>query len=264
MKKLFLLLAFFCLSVQAQTYKVYSQFPAGSTPDILVRKLFDTVEQKTNYKFIHLNRPGADGVVAYKSFLQESSSKILSTTTSLIADNLLDVREQTKSLLFYYKLDFFLITLKESKLNNFNDINGKLNVGSIGKNQDLMFKAMINDKEVQIIRYNSDVEIINAILRKDIEIGNISNVSIPYRANRNAFKIIGDFNKLNFTLGGSLVVEKNMLNSELLNLNKVLNEAIQDREFRNWFVVQFERNPVGGNPEVLDKIVKEVRDFQEK
>ena len=106
-----------CSMAQAETYRVYSPFGVGSSPDILVRKVLDTAQTKSQDIYIVINKPGAEGAIAYRHFLEETSPKILATSTSLILDPKLDVQDQTKSLIFYYKLGFYLIAPIDSKLN---------------------------------------------------------------------------------------------------------------------------------------------------
>jgi len=264
MRKLFLIFTIFCSIAQAEIYKVYVPFAAGSSPDILVRKVFDIAQTKSNDMFIILNKPGADGSIAYRAFLEDTSPKILSTTTSLLLDTNLNVQDQTKSLIYYYKLGFLLVALKDSNINNINDVKGKLNVGSTGKNQDVLLKSLVKDSNVQIIRYTSDNDVVSGLLRKDLDLANISDGNFAYKGNKDKFKIISNYDVTNITFGGGFSVEKSMSTTELMKLNGVINEVFQDGEFRKWLFDRLEKTPVGGKPEVQDKIVNDIRIYFEK
>jgi len=264
MKKLFLIFAMVCSIAQAETYRVYVSFAAGSSPDVLVRKVFDTAQTKTNDTFVIFNKPGADGSIAYRAFLEDISPKILATTTSLLLDTNLNVQDQTKSLIFYYKLGFLLVALKDSNLNNINDVKGKLNVGSAGRNQDVLLKSLVKDPDVQIIRYTSDNDVVSGLLRKDLDLANISDGNFAYKGNKDKFKVISNYDVTDITFGGGFSVHKSMPQSELMRLNSVINEVFQDEEFRKWLFDRLGKIPVGGKPEVQDKIVNDIRSYYEK
>ena len=138
MRKIFLILAMLCSMAQAETYRVYIPFAAGSSPDVLVRKVLDVAQMKSTDIFVAFNKPGAEGMIAYRAFLEDASPKILATTTALLLNGDLNVQDQTKSMIFYFKLGFLLVASKDSNLNTISDVKGKLNVGSAGRNQDIL------------------------------------------------------------------------------------------------------------------------------
>lgn len=264
MKKIFLILAMICTMAQAETYKVYVPFAAGSSFDILVRKVLDVAQTKSNDLFVVFNKPGAEGMIAYRAFLEDSSPKILTTTTALLLDENLNVQDQTKSMIFYFKLGFLLVALKDSNLNTISDVRGKLNIGSAGRNQDILLKSLVKDPDVQTIRYTSDNDVVNGILRKELDLANISDGNFIFKGNKDKFKVISNYDITNITFGGGFSVHKSMPHSELIKLNGIFNDAFQDEGFRKWLFDRLEKTPVGGKPEVQDKIVNDIRVFFEK
>ena len=253
-----------CSMAQAETYKVYSPFPVGSSPDILVRRLFETVQLKTQDTFIIINKPGGDGVIAFRSFIDDTSPRILATTTSLLANPSIDAYEHVKSLLFYYKLQTLLIATKDSKINSLNDVQGRLNVGSAIRNADMLFRNTIQDPNVQIITYSGDVDVINGLFRKELDLANVADASIIYKNNRDSFKVITNYEQAGISFGGGFVVPKSMGKDELMKLNSDLNIALQDESFRKWLWNTLEKHPIGGKPEVLDKVVNDLKVYQNK
>ena len=73
MKLLFKLLLAMSLvaAAHAQPIKIVSNLPAGSAPDVVARKLADTLSAKWHTPVIVDNRPGAAGVVALEAYLNE-------------------------------------------------------------------------------------------------------------------------------------------------------------------------------------------------
>lgn len=264
MRKIFLILAMLCSMAQAETYRVYIPFAAGSSPDILVRKVLDVAQMKSTDIFVAFNKPGAEGMIAYRAFLEDASPKILATTTALLLNGDLNVQDQTKSMIFYFKLGFLLVALKDSNLNTISDVKGKLNVGSAGSNQDILLKSLVKDPDVQIIRYPSDTDIVNGILKKELDLANISDGSLLFKANKDKFKIISNYDITNINFGVGFSVHKSMSHSELMKLNGIFNEVFQDEGFRKWLFDRLEKTPVGGKPEVQDKIVNDIRIYFEK
>jgi len=78
MKKLLasiaLLLSF---SVQAETYTVVSSLPAGTGPDVVLRKITQHLEDRWNKDIVVVNKPGANGLIAAEHFYATADENTL-------------------------------------------------------------------------------------------------------------------------------------------------------------------------------------------
>lgn len=69
-----LLLSF---SVQAETYTIVSSLPAGTGPDVVLRKITQHLEDRWNKDIVIVNKPGANGLIAAEHFYATANENTL-------------------------------------------------------------------------------------------------------------------------------------------------------------------------------------------
>lgn len=266
MKKILVLIfALFALSVSAETYKVYLGTPPGALSDVYTRKLFDLVHQDTGDVFIILNRPGADQLVAYKEFLEESkvNNNVIysSGTSSLVASYLnhaelkLDPLQDTKSLFLIMPVEYYLIARQDSSINSINDIRGKINVGSSNSTNATLMRLSNFENSVINIPFKGDNDIILSLLQKEIDIANIISINPLLKIYKDKIKIISKFENIKIVGAVGYTVAKDFPDDRTLKLNHALNTAIHRAEIQQWFYDTFSEYPAGGPPSKYDTII---------
>lgn len=256
------------LGFAAETYKVYSAWPVGSSPDIITRKMLDVLQNNTGDAFAVINKPGGDGAVATNAFLADKTTpnKILATTVSAIVDMNQETREQVKSLVFFFKIDYLLISHADSNINTLDDVKGKINIGTMSYNKtgDMFLKHIVKNPDVQFINYPSDSELMSAMYRKEIQLANITDGNVFYKSSKDKYKVVTAYEMLKAAPGIGFMVSKDMASDTTTKLNGSFNTAIQDSEFKKWFIDVAGKSPAGGKPEVLDAATNSIKSVRDK
>jgi tripartite-type tricarboxylate transporter receptor subunit TctC len=265
-KKLFtILLGFFILSANAELYKIYNGTPAGSLSDAHTRKLALYLEQKTGDTFIVINKPGADQMVAYQTFIEESrtnpnviyySGTGTHVSSYILYPNLkLDPLKDTKSLFYLLPVHYYMCAPKDSAIRGLQDIKGKLNVGSSNATTTLIFERMQFDPDVQMIPFIDDKSVFLSLLSNDLPVAMCVSINPLIKANRDRIKVVANFDK--FLIGGvGFHVPANFSDAKLRELNRLLNQAIKDPDIRQFFV-DGSGEPAGGPPEAYDRVIEQ-------
>jgi tripartite-type tricarboxylate transporter receptor subunit TctC len=265
-KKLFAaILALFVLAAHAETYKIYNGTPAGSLSDSQTRKLANYLEQKSGDTFIVINKPGADQLVAYQAFLEESRTNpnviYYSGTGTHVASYILypnlklDPLKDTKSLFYIMDTHYYICAPKDSNIRGLQDIKGKLNIGSSNATTTLILEQMHFESDVQIIPYKDDKTVFVNLLSGDLPAAMCVSMNPMIRTNKDKIKIVATFDK--FLIGGvGFHVANNFPDAKLKELNRLLNQAIKDPDIYQFFVDNY-GTPVGGAPEVYDHVIEQ-------
>lgn len=267
-KKLFaILFGLVVLSSHAEIYKIYMGVPAGSLSDVYTRKIYDHVSKITGDTFVVINRPGADQLVAYQLFLEESRTNpnvILSSGTSSLvasyvfhADLKLDPLNDTKSLMALLKVHYYLVARADSNINSVKDIRGQLNVGSSNATNSALFTTAKFDPQVQLIPFKGDNELLLALLQKEIDLASVISINPLLYTNKDKIKIVSRFDPVVGAVGYS--VPKNFPDQKLQHINQALNQVIQHPDIKQWFVTTMGSAPVGGTPAEYDAIVTDFK-----
>ena len=131
MKKfLAVIMLLFSFSVFAEQYKVIVPYAAGATPDVQARKIFATVSKNTGDTFVVFNKGGAETLLGYKYFLEESSNDknvlYISHTSYynifLNDDEKFSIDKNSKSVATIQKFTYSLVTRKDSTLEDISQI----------------------------------------------------------------------------------------------------------------------------------------------
>jgi tripartite-type tricarboxylate transporter receptor subunit TctC len=266
-KKLFTIILFglAVLTANAEIYKIYNGTPAGSLSDSQTRKLALFLEQKTGDTFVVINRPGADQLVAYQSFIEESRNNpnviYYSGTGTHVASYILypnlklDPLKDTKSLFYLLDTHYYICTPKDSPIRGIQDIKGKLNIGSSNATTTLILEQLNLDPEIQIIPYKDDKTVFLNLLSGDLPAAMCVSMNPLIRVNKDKIKIVANFDK--FLVGGvGFHVPANMPDTKTKELNRLLNQAIKDPEINQFFTDNY-GIPVGGPPEVYDRVIEQ-------
>jgi hypothetical protein len=263
-KKLFaIFFGLMVLTTQAETYKIYMGVPPGSLSDVYTRKIYDHVAKITGDTFVVINRPGADQLVAYQLFIEESRTNpnvILSSgTSSLVASYVfrpelkLDPLNETKSMFALLKVHYYLVARADSVINSFKDVRGQLNVGSSNATNSALFTTAKFDPQVQLIPFKGDNEIMLSLLQKEIDLASVISINPLLYTNKDKIKIIGKFDPVVGAVGYS--VPKNFSEDKLQQINRALNQVVQHPDIKQWIVVTMGAAPVGGTPAVYNDII---------
>lgn len=253
----------------AELYKIYLGTPAGSMSDAQVRKIIPYLEQKTQDTFIVINKPGADQLVAYKEFIEESRTNpnviyLGGTGTHvssyiLYPDLKLDPLRDTKSLFLLSPIHYSICALQNSNLTGLQDIRGRLNIGSGNGSSALIFDRMKFDSDVHLIPFKDDKSGFVSLMSGDIHAYMCININPLFNANKDKIKTVANFDKQGFVGAIALFVPRNFSDSKTKQLNYLLNQAINDPEIRQWFIDTSGVPAAGGPPESLDRIIRNFR-----
>ena len=258
MKKfLAVIMLLFSFSVFAEQYKVIVPYAAGATPDVQARKIFATVSKNTGDTFVVFNKGGAETLLGYKYFLEESSNDknvlYISHTSYynifLNDDEKFSIDKNSKSVATIQKFTYSLVTRKDSTLEDISQIRGKLNIGGTVKLCLRALEAIKKDKDLQFISYTSDVDGFMNMLKGDLDLVCTGSNSVAYSAVKDKTKAIKNFNKeVNVGVTSGIVASKLMSDDDVKRLNAAINEAYKDEGLKSWFV------EISGNPPEIGPI----------
>lgn len=270
MKKIIMMFMFFTSMIaSAAQYKVIVPFAAGSTPDVQARKILEVVSKDTGDIFLIINKAGAETLIGYKHFLEESDrdkNVIFFSHTSyyigfLNADeNSID--KNSKPIATVQKFTYLLVTRKESKLDNMSDIKGKLNIGGTTKLCLRSIEAIKKDKDLQFISYVSDKDGFLNMLTGDLDAVCTGSNSVTYAAIKDKTKVIKGFTKeVDVGVTSGFIGAKSMPDEDVKRLNAAINTAYKDEGLRNWFIEVSGLPPEIGTPDNYLKHVRELKKF---
>jgi tripartite-type tricarboxylate transporter receptor subunit TctC len=269
-KKIFLFALFVLLNVaHAETYKIYLGSPAGGPSDVYVRKIADEVEKISDTKFVVINRPGADFLVAYQAMLEESKTNpnvlFVSSTGTQVSSYLqhpalkLDPLNDTKSLIMFVRINFLFAALKESNINSLDDLKGNLNIGYSGATAPLLISKMKLEPSVQTVPFRNDAELMLGLLRKDVPVAQIVSTNNLITVHKDKIKIIGNLDKMGIVAGQGISVAKNFPDDKLIKLNRLFNQVLSQPSMIEWFASTVNTKPVGGSPADYDRLLAEFK-----
>lgn len=270
MKKIFILCFtwFFSAQVLAETYQIFMPLGPGAPTEVMVRKMVATAEKITNDKFIVINKPGSEFVIAYQEFLREGQRNKnvifynqagFSVTTGRPEYAALNLRplQEVKGLITILSHDLLLVTKKDGPLKTLSDVRGKLNVSYVGSTGKLMLdKLQSADPDVQMIAYKTDTQSATAILSNEVQAGVILDFGPAYLGNRDNLLVLSDSKKMtNTTTAFGFSVHQSMPDSKVTELNQLFNKVFNDPEFSTWFVNTYRKRPHGGSPQEFDRLI---------
>jgi tripartite-type tricarboxylate transporter receptor subunit TctC len=263
-KKLFaILFGLFVLTnvCHAESYKIYLGIPAGGMTDVFLRKILDVVHKTSNNTYMIVNRPGADQLVAYQGFIEESKKNpnVLFVSSSgtnvssyyLYPDLKLDPLKDTKPVINFVHMNFIVAMPSDSKINKLSDVKGKLNLGYAGASSATAFNRFVKDPNIELVPFKGDNEVVFALLQKEIQGGIILSVSPQYLVNQDKIKLIHTL----ATGGNGLSVVSDFPDNKLQEINKEFNAALKDPEVREFFKKNMGTFPAGGTPEDYNKLI---------
>ena len=270
MKKLIALLVFLMsFSAFATQYKVVVPYAAASTPDVKARKILDVVSKDTGDVFVVINKGGAETLIGYKHFLEESDrdKNVIYFSHSSYYIGFLGTDENSidknsKSIATVQKFTYILVTRKESKLENMSDIKGKINIGGTTKLCLRSIEAIKKDKDLQFISYTSDKDGFLNMLNGDLDAVCTGSNSVAYAAIKDRTKAIRGFTKeVDVGVTSGFIGAKSMPDEDVKRLNTAINTAYKDEGLRNWFIEVSGLPPEIGTPENYLRHVRELKKF---
>lgn len=230
--------------------------PAGSLSDTYTRKLYDHVSKITGDTFVVINKPGADQLIAYQQFIEESKTNpnviYSSGTSSLVASYALHSElklkplTDTQSLFTVLRVHYYIVARTDSPVNSFKDIKGKLNVGSSNATSTTLFNTANFDKQVQMIPFKGDNDLILSLLQREIDLASVISINPLLQTNKDKIKIVGNFNPVVGAVGYS--IPNNFSADHAQSINRALNQVVQHPDIKQWFVTTMGSAPVGGSP----------------
>jgi hypothetical protein len=272
-KKLFtILFGLFVLNSHAETYKIYVGASAGGPSDVYVRKIAEEAEKLSTDKFVVINRPGADFMVAYQAFLEESKTNpnvlFVSATGTHVssyiqyADLKLDPLNDTKSVILLIRINFLFVALTDSSINSLSDIHGNLNIAHSGATAPLLISKLKLDPGVRTVSFRNDNDALMALLSKEVPLAQLISNNNLLVAHKDRVKIVGNLDKLGIVAGQGLSVAKDFPEDKLVHLNRLFNNAIKQPAIIDWFAANMNgTKPVGGKPSDYDQVL---RNFKSK
>ncbi|MEN9389810.1 MAG: hypothetical protein RLY61_894 [Candidatus Parcubacteria bacterium] len=254
-----LLVAFFLslssLVYASETYTLVVPFPAGGTTDTTARYFADKLNKRFLDKFIIVNKPGANGIIAYQYFLENSKHNpnvlLFGTLSTILLEdmtnpnNTLRVSDNTRVLVNLGKSDLLLIARKNDTRNKPSDFKNS-NIGYFSPLLHLNAKLLGFDKNGnEFIPYKGEAAARLALLSKEVDaIGDTSAQTDDFKSK---VKVIGSSNSLNLYGVFSIVVMKNFDPFKLNDLNVKFNRVIHDNEVQEWMKI-YNLHSAGGTP----------------
>jgi hypothetical protein len=270
MKKIMALFMFFMsMTAFAAQYKVIVPFAAGSTPDVQARKILEVVSKDTGDIFVIINKAGAETLIGYKHFLEESDrdkNVIFFSHSSyyigFLSTDENSIDKNSKPIATVQKFTYLLVARKDSKLENMSDVKGKLNIGGTTKLCLRSIEAIKKDKDLQFISYPSDKDAFLNVLTGDLDLICTGSNSVAYTAVKDKTKSIKGFAKeVDMGVTSGMLGSKLMSDEDVKRLNTVINSAYKDENLRNWFIEISGLPPEAGTPDNYLKHVRELKKF---
>lgn len=263
---LMMLLSF---SVFATQYKMIVPYAAGSTPDVQARKILDVVSKDTGDTFVIINKGGAETLLGYKHFLEESDrdKNVMyfshsSYYISFLSNDESSIDRNSKPIAVVQKFTYSLVTRKDASYDSMLDVKGKKNIGGTTKLCLKSIEAVKKDKDLQFISYKSDVDGFLSLLQGDLDFVCTGSNSVAYAAVKDKTKVIKGFNKeIDVGVTSALVGAKSMPDEDVKRLNAAINNAYKDESLRNWFIEISGLPPEIGTPENYLRHVRELKKF---
>lgn len=250
----------------AETYKIYVGNSAGSLSDVYTRKVFDHVEKITGDNFIVINKPGADQMLAYQTFLEESRTNpnviYSSGTATQVASYVvhpqlkLDPLNDTKSLITVARVQYHLIVKNDSPIKTAKDLKGRLNIGTSNSTTTTLINKSNLPADIQLIPYKSDNEVILALLKNEINVASAISLNPLIRTHKDSIRIVSSFEDLNVTGATGYTVANNFPKEKFDRLHRALDQVLKHPDIQQWFVANMGTTPVGGKPEQYDQIIQ--------
>ena len=270
MKKI-IVMFMLCLSfsVFAAQYKVIVPYAAGSTPDVQARKILDVVSRDTGDIFVIINKAGAETLLGYKHFLEESDrdKNVMFFSHSsyyivFLSNDENSIDKNSKPIATVQKFTYSLVTRKDASYDSMLDVKGKKNIGGTTKLCLKSIEAVKKDKDLQFISYKSDNDGFLSLLQGDLDFVCTGSNSVAYAAVKDKTKVIKGFNKeIDVGVTSALVGAKSMPDEDVKRLNAAINNAYKDESLRNWFIEISGLPPEIGTPENYLRHVRELKKF---
>lgn len=270
MKKLIMMFMFFTSMIaSAAQYKVIVPYAAGGTPDVQARKILDVVSKDTGDTFVIINKGGAETLIGYKYFLEESDrdkNVIFFSHSSyyigFLSNDENSIDKNSKPIAVVQRFTYSLVARKESSYDSMNDVKGKKNIGGTTKLCLKSIEAVKKDKDLQFISYKSDNDAFLALLQGDLDFVCTGSNSVAYAALKDKTKVIKGFSReIDVGVTSAMVGAKSMPDEDVKRLNAAINTAYKDESLRNWFIEVSGFPPETGTPENYLRHVRELKKF---
>ena len=270
MKKIITTLALLLsFNVFAEQYKIIVPYAAGSTPDVQARKILDVVGKNTGDIFVVINKGGAETLIGYKQFLEDSDKdkntlffSHSSYYIGFLSNDESSIDRNSKPIAVVQKFTYSLVTRKDASYDSMLDVKGKKNIGGTTKLCLKSIEAVKKDKDLQFISYKSDNDGFLSLLQGDIDFVCAGSNSVAYAAVKDKTKVIKGFNKeIDVGVTSALVGAKSMPDEDVKRLNAAINNAYKDESLRNWFIEISGLPPEIGTPDNYLRHVRELKKF---
>lgn len=250
----------------AETYKIYVGNSAGSPSDVYTRKIFDHVEKITGDTFLVINKPGANQMLAYQSFIEESRHNpnviYSSGTATQVASYVvhpelkLDPLKDSKSLITVAKVHYHLLVNNSSAIKSSKDLKGKLNIGTSNSTTTTLINKSNFSADIQFIPYKSDTEVILALLKNEIDVASAISLNPLIRTHKDKLRIVTSFEELNISGATGYTVANNFPKEKFKKIHAALEQVLKHPDIQQWFVTNMGTTTVGGKPEQYDQIIQ--------
>lgn len=261
----------FSISAFAEQYKIIVPYAAGSTPDVQARKILDIVSKETQDNFLIINKPGAETLLGYKQFVEDSDKQkntlFFSHSSYYVGflnndENSID--RTSKPIATVQKFTYSLVTRKDAHYETMKDVKGKQNIGGTTKLCLRAIEAVKQDKDLQFISYKSDGDAFLAMLQGDLDFVCTGSNSVAYASFKEKTKVIKGFNKdVDMGVTSGIIGSKLMSDDQVSKLNSDINHAYRDESLRNWFIEISGHPPEIGSPDNYLKHVRELKKFMD-
>lgn len=243
----------------AETYTLITPFPPGGTTDTTARYLTDKLNKRFSDKFIIINKPGANGTIAYQYFLESykhnQNTLLFGTLSTILLEDItnpsnpLRISDNTRVLINLGRSELLVMAHKEDPRNKVDDFKNS-NIGYFSPLLYLNAKLLGFDKNGnQFIPYKGEAATRLAFLSKEIDV--IADTSSQTDDFKSKVKIIASSSKYNLYGVFSIIVPKNFDTFKLNDLNTKFNRILNDNEVQEWMKSR-DLHGAGGTPEEGD------------
>jgi len=191
MKKLLtlLLFAFTILCHANEPIKLYIQQPPGGLSDTLARRIQKEAIEKLNVNIVVVNKPGADGLIALREFLNDNTGNHLLLAGTTLALKLsenesnLELYKNLSPMMYVSDIHTIFVTSKKSKITTWDQFLAEtkkrhvtMGVSSISQ-KFIVERSLQHIPNITIVPFPGDTPTLGALMSDSIDVANLTSVT---------------------------------------------------------------------------------------
>jgi tripartite-type tricarboxylate transporter receptor subunit TctC len=167
------------------TVKIYTSQPPGGTADSLIRKI-QKVTADSDFNIVVMNKPGADGIVALREFLNDKTGHPLLLTGTVLAmksvenEAYIEMYKNLVPLVYMTDIHTIFVVSKKSKITSWEDLIAEskrrpVTIGASSNVQKFIVDMMIADNtNILVVPFSGDSPTLTTLLSESIDVANLT------------------------------------------------------------------------------------------